>query len=194
MTPLDLIAAACAFLLLAIPVYWLVLHPFAGFWRKQRLAVAFTFASVVGWAASGALLWLYREQLFAAAAAPAWAKALGLLLLAGEFVMIRQVIRAMGPERLIGRVEMGGGGQLETSGIYARIRHPSYAGMMGAMLGVCLLAGTMTMWVVAAAWFALMRAMIFFEERELIARFGSAYADYRRRVPAFLPFRFFPED
>ena len=28
------------------------------------------------------------------------------------------------------------------------------------------------------------------EERELTARFGSAYTDYRQRVPAFLPLKF----
>jgi protein-S-isoprenylcysteine O-methyltransferase Ste14 len=194
MNPLDWIAASAAFLLLAIPVYWLVLHPFANFWRKQSKAVALSVASVVAWSVSGALVFAYNDRLFASTQAPLWAKIIGLLLLAVEVFMMRMVIRILGPDRLTGRVEMSGTGQLQTTGIYARLRHPSYAGMIGAMLGICLLAGTMLMWATAVAWFLLMRLMIAFEERELLSRFGSAYTDYRRRVPALLPFRFWPTD
>jgi protein-S-isoprenylcysteine O-methyltransferase Ste14 len=192
MTPWDGIAASAAFVLLAIPVYWLVLHPFAAFWRKRRQGVALGCAALAGWGASGALVLLNFERLFAGAQAPSWARVTGLLLLFAEVFMFRTVARAMGPDRLIGKVEMSGAGQLETTGIYARLRHPSYAGMMMAMLGICLLAGTMLMWALAAAWWVMMRLMIAFEERELLARFGPAYADYRRRVPALLPFRFWP--
>jgi protein-S-isoprenylcysteine O-methyltransferase Ste14 len=42
---------------------------------------------------------------------------------------------------------------------------------------------------VAAAWWIVERFAIALEERELLARFGETYAAYRRRVPAFLPFR-----
>lgn len=194
MTPLDWIAACAAFVLLAIPVYWFILHPFARFWRSQRVAVALAIASLAAWGASGGFVVMFADRLFASDQAPLWAKIIGGLLMAAEVLMMRQVTRTLGPERLIGKVELGGAGQLQTTGIYARLRHPSYAGMIGAMLGVCLLAGTMLMWAVAVAWFILMRVMMMFEERELVARFGSAYRDYRRRVPALLPFRFWPDE
>jgi len=194
MTPLDWIAAAASFVLLGIPFYWFALHPFAKFWRKQRSATALASASVVAWTVSGSVIALFSDRLFAASNAPPWAQLAGLLLLALEAVMLRQVFRTLGPERVIGKVELAGTGQLHVNGLYARVRHPSYAGMMGAMLGVCLLAGTMTLWAVTAGWLVLMRTMIFLEERELLARFGSDYASYQRRVPALLPFRFFPEE
>lgn len=192
MTPLDLIAAAGAFVLLGIPLYWLVLHPFAAFWRRRRhrLAMAFAVASVTGWMISGAVVYFFSERLFHSEGAPLWARIMGLVLFAGEVVMFGQVTRAMGTERLIGKAEMSGAAQLETSGVYAWLRHPSYAGMMAAMVGICLLAWTAPMVAVAAGWLLLMRVMIAFEERELVARFGAAYEEYRRRVPALIPLRF----
>jgi len=83
-----------------------------------------------------------------------------------------------------------GGGQLETSGLYARIRHPRYAAMFCAVLGACLIAGTRTLWIVAVVWWIVERCVIALEEREMLARFGEPYAQYRRRVPGFLRFRF----
>ncbi len=103
--------------------------------------------------------------------------------------MMRQVLSAMGPERLAGKMELSGMRELQVSGVYAYVRHPSYAGMMGAMLGVCLLAWSAEMWVLGIIWFLAMRLMIALEERELIARFGEQYVEYQRKVPAFLPYR-----
>lgn len=72
--------------------------------------------------------------------------------------------------------------------IYTIVRHPAYAAVQCIAYGVALLSGS---------WLALACAFIFtlglwgwlrlFEEKELIQRFGSSYAEYRQRVPAFLP-------
>ncbi len=194
MNALDWIAAAATFVLLGIPFYWFTLHPFGGFWRRHGSRPALIVATLVAWTTSGAILAYFSGWLFAAEQAPLWGRVAGLLLIAAEAAMLRQVFKTLGPDRVIGKVELGGAGQLHMTGLYGYVRHPSYAGMMGAMLGVCLLAGTMLMWGLAAVWFVLMRTMIFFEERELAVRFGDAYADYRRRVPALLPFRFWPAE
>lgn len=194
MSWLDAFAALAFFFLCPIPLYWLALHPLAHFWRRVGLRAAFTTAIIFALAGTGTVFYLLADRMFHSAASPLWAKVAGLALMGGELAMVRQVVRNLGPERLIGKVEMGGSGQLMTSGIYAHIRHPSYAGMMGAMLGICLLAGTLTLWAAAAVWLLLMRVMVAFEERELIARFGEAYRNYRARVPAFLPFRLWPRE
>jgi protein-S-isoprenylcysteine O-methyltransferase Ste14 len=70
-------------------------------------------------------------------------------------------------------------------GLYARIRHPLYLGwfigfwatptMSGAHL---LFAAVTTVYILAA---------IRWEERDLLNALGPRYADYRRRVPMFLP-------
>jgi len=43
------------------------------------------------------------------------------------------------------------------------------------------------LWFLAAIWFAVVLLMIRAEERELLERFGPAYAEYRGNVPALFP-------
>ena len=78
--------------------------------------------------------------------------------------------------------------QLVTIGPYRWVRHPLYA--TGGLLLIA--AGLM-----ASNWFVLLLAVVALvlvrivvvpaEERNLIARFGDAYRDYRRRTGALLP-------
>ena len=75
------------------------------------------------------------------------------------------------------------------TGPYSLIRHPIYA----SMLGMLLAAGTALAW-----WPMFVAGLIFFligteirihaEERLLADRFGSSFASYRSRVPAYIPF------
>ena len=95
--------------------------------------------------------------------------------------------RDLGGARLVGQTELSGGGEIARNGIYARIRHPRYAGSFLAILGACLIAGTRAMWAAAGVWCILTLIAISFEERELLARFGAAYQDYCLRVPRFIP-------
>lgn len=80
------------------------------------------------------------------------------------------------------------------TGLYARVRHPRYTGMMAAVLGACLMVGTLLLWVTALGWGLLALLAVSIEERELHARFGTSYHDYARRVPRFLPFRSWPRE
>jgi protein-S-isoprenylcysteine O-methyltransferase Ste14 len=61
--------------------------------------------------------------------------------------------------------------------------------MFSAVLGAALLAGTPLLWEVLVIWCPFALLVIRLEEMELTARFGPAYEAYRKRVPAFLPFR-----
>lgn len=78
--------------------------------------------------------------------------------------------------------------QLVTGGIFSYIRHPMYTsllalawgawlqdpGLLGALLAVL---ATIFLWVTART-----------DERECLAYFGPAYADYMRRTRRFIPF------
>jgi protein-S-isoprenylcysteine O-methyltransferase Ste14 len=78
-------------------------------------------------------------------------------------------------------------GRLATSGPYAKIRHPQYAGFMLIMLGFLLqwpTVLTLLMFPVLVAMYARLARQ---EEREAMAAFGAAYTRYAAAVPAFVP-------
>jgi protein-S-isoprenylcysteine O-methyltransferase Ste14 len=78
-------------------------------------------------------------------------------------------------------------GRLADWGIYARIRHPQYDGFVLVMFGFLLQWPT----ILTLAMFPVLVFMYWklagAEERESLATFGEAYADYMKRVPPFLP-------
>jgi protein-S-isoprenylcysteine O-methyltransferase Ste14 len=185
---LHAVAGFFLFFELPIPIYWLILHPFNSFWRN-RVRAAFWIAGLTAWTTGGVLLWISRPLLLSAAR-PSWAAvAAGLALIGVEVYLLVRVEHELGSRRLVGHAELTGTGEMFTGGLYTRVRHPRYAGMFCAVVGVALLAGTSLLWAVLAVWGILALIVIRLEERELAARFGSAYIDYRKRVPAFLPFR-----
>jgi protein-S-isoprenylcysteine O-methyltransferase Ste14 len=79
-------------------------------------------------------------------------------------------------------------GRIIDAKIYGVLRHPIYAGILRVGIGLALVNGNAN-----ALAFAILAPLGFMgwihlvEEKELIERFGEAYLDYRKRVPAFLP-------
>ncbi len=193
MSVFDWLAAVILFFHLPIPLYWLILHPAVSFWRQHTRA-GYWVAGLSAWIPVAFFLKTFHRLLFASDHAPAWAIALGIALVAADGFVFYQVERELGSKRLVGHAELEGTGALATTGIYARVRHPRYAGSMMAVLGACLMAGTLALWVVAACWWLLLITSILLEERELRRRFGASYEAYCKRVPRFLPLRFWPRE
>ena len=83
-------------------------------------------------------------------------------------------------------------GLLASTGIYARMRHPQYAGFVLVMFGFLLQWPTL----VTLAMFPVLTVMYIRlarrEEREALATFGDLYRAYMARVPAFVPVRLSP--
>jgi len=79
--------------------------------------------------------------------------------------------------------------ELVRTGPYAVVRHPIYASLMAILLSTLLL---LTPWVWLTASLALFvigtEMRIRTEDGLLAARFGLAFKDYRRKVPAYIPF------
>src|SRR5665213_2567205 len=173
---------------LPIPIYWLIIHPFNTFWRK-RVRAAFWFAGLTAWVSGGILLWHFRRVLLADAR-PSWfAIAAGFALIAVEAYLFVRVERELGTRKLVGHAELSGSREMFSGGLYAYVRHPRYAGMFSAVIGSALVAGTPLLWMVLILWFPFALIVIGLEEKEMAARFGPLYTAYRKRVPAFLPYR-----
>jgi len=188
---MRLLHALAGFLLffeLPIPIYWLIIHPFNSFWRS-RVRAAFWFAGLTAWTMGGALLWTYRSLLMSPTRPPWIMIAAGMALMGVEVYLFIRVERELGSRRLVGHAELTGTGEIFTGGLYEHVRHPRYTGMFCAVVGAAFIAGTQLLWIIVAVWWILALVVIRLEERELAARFGPAYIQYRKRVPAFLPFR-----
>ena len=79
--------------------------------------------------------------------------------------------------------------QLVTGGPYAIVRHPIYTSL-GAMLVSTLFLFTRWQWVVPALALFIIgtEIRVYTEDGLLASRFGERFLDYKRRVPAYLPF------
>lgn len=79
--------------------------------------------------------------------------------------------------------------RLATAGLYARVRHPQYAGFVAVLLGFLVqwpTILTLAMFPVLVWMYARLARI---EEREVRERFGAAYDAYAAQVPRFIPRR-----
>lgn len=76
---------------------------------------------------------------------------------------------------------------LVTTGLYSKIRHPLYAGLVLIFLGYFLFSGTVTAVVHLAFLVLYLPFGIYFEEKKLVAQFGKAYQKYKLAVPSIIP-------
>jgi protein-S-isoprenylcysteine O-methyltransferase Ste14 len=76
---------------------------------------------------------------------------------------------------------------LETSGWYARVRHPGYLGALLANWGAALAFGSALALPLAGAMTLIQWDRVRREERLLAGHFGEAWRDYARRTGALLP-------
>ena len=77
--------------------------------------------------------------------------------------------------------------RLATTGPYARVRHPQYAGFILVMLGFLVqwpTLVTLAMFPILVTMYVLLARR---EERESLVEFGDEYRRYAERTPAFIP-------
>lgn len=79
--------------------------------------------------------------------------------------------------------------ELVRSGAYRVVRHPIYASMLALLLATGLVLASLTACAMALVlMIAGTEIRVHAEERLLAERFGQQFADYRARVPAYVPF------
>lgn len=172
-----------------IPLYWFFVHPFADYWRKRRgspfrvLAPMWIVLWAVAWSATAhwRLTPVYDH---------AWTWLLTVPLWCVSLIMYSSALRSFSIQRVIGTHEIAEPKRddaLVTTGIHARVRHPLYFGHLCTLTGWTIGAGTVACFALLAFAIVTGAIMIPMEERELRARFGVAYDEYSRRVPALFP-------
>jgi len=110
----------------------------------------------------------------------------GVLLAAAGLALRIAAIAQLGP-RFDPTVAILPGHALETRGLYARLRHPGYAGAWLAALGGVLAFGSAVGLVAVVPMAAALAARVRSEERMLAGHFGEAWRVYRERTGAFWP-------
>jgi protein-S-isoprenylcysteine O-methyltransferase Ste14 len=75
---------------------------------------------------------------------------------------------------------------LTRSGPDGAVRHPIYAGLLGAMLGTALTIGSQLSWFAVATGLVAFLLRIRVEEQLMMAAFPEAYAAYRARTKALV--------
>ncbi|MEB2783461.1 methyltransferase family protein [Algoriphagus persicinus] len=76
---------------------------------------------------------------------------------------------------------------LVTTGLYSKIRHPLYAGLILIFLGYFLFSGTVASAVHFGGLLLYLPFGIYFEEKNLVEQFGVAYQKYKSEVPSIIP-------
>lgn len=122
------------------------------------------------WLLPGALAWSWAGVALVAAG-------LGLRILA-----MTQLGTRFSPMLAIQRTHA-----LETRGLYARVRHPGYAGSLLAAAGGAIAFGSALALPLVAAFVLLMLARVRDEERLLAAHFGDEWTRYAARTGALWP-------
>ncbi len=191
---IRLLGGLFAFSTLAVVLY--------GVWRGTRRAPGRTVGLTGGWLRS-AWFYLAASTLFFGLAwwgwkplswtvppsARIWMLALGALLYFPGMVFLVWARLTLGKNYFVSTgfgAQLFAGHQLVTSGPFAIVRHPMYAGLILAACGGLLLYFTWT-----TLYFACFAPLMFFrarrEEAALLAEFGEQWREYCKRVPAFIP-------
>lgn len=171
-------------------VWWFIIHPFVGFWRRVGARRAL-WANIVIMALGIVGLWFVRNPLVGRDLGTHWSLAiLGVLLLTAAIYIGRRRRKQLTMRILSGLPELqedGRGGALLTEGLYAHLRHPRYVEVALGALGYAALANHLGAWIVTVMLIPALHLIVLFEEIELARRFGAEYDAYRKRVPRYVP-------
>lgn len=172
-----------------IPFFVIALHALVknGLWTLRRTKILFLLIAVGIWAA---LFWWFLQMIhliFFTQQMVTWISIyFGIAALLIAFIIEIASTRALGRKRILGSSEFGkSGDKLITTGIYRYARHPRYVEHPLWFVGFSLILGYDFLWWFALYLFFGFALAAFFEEQELIQRYGDEYLQYRKKTPAF---------
>jgi protein-S-isoprenylcysteine O-methyltransferase Ste14 len=172
-----------------IPIFWLVIHPRADYWRLRKGSPyrVLILLWIAMWIVMGTITAPWRDATLYVTGW-SWPPA-AFIFVAGLWIYKSSgagfSAAQLGglPEVLPGHREQ----RLATLGIRARVRHPVYLGHLCEMLAWSLGTGLVVCYGLTIFAVVTGAVMIRLEEKELEQRFGKEYRDYQRKVPAVVP-------
>jgi protein-S-isoprenylcysteine O-methyltransferase Ste14 len=137
-------------------------------------------AVVVGWPAWLVFLALDAVR-FRLSHLPSWAEVAGALLILAAMYAVYRAFRENSFAAPVVKIQKERGQTVVTTGPYAIVRHPMYAGAGLLFFGVPMLLGSAYGLALAPAWYLLLALRIPLEERVLRENLAG-YDEYARRV------------
>ncbi len=185
-----LLALAVVIIWPVIPLFWIPVHAFPKVFR--RLGLLTYIVPAVTWTPLAILLFSRREFILAhKAGLPPLSVLPGILLfLLGTGLQV-WTARLLSLKGLMGMPEVSAAveSRFVTTGPYRVVRHPTYLAHTLMFSGLFLMSGLIAMGLVTLLDLLLITLVVIpLEDRELSARFGPSYDEYRRKVPGFFPF------
>lgn len=178
-------------LIILMPIvitFWIVIHSGSTFWRRHSVSLAYSTAGfillIVAILAFSSRQFLLGDDL----GTNYILFVTGSLIYLASWFLWRPVKRHLDFKTFAGIPEVKDEKiDLIQDGPFAIVRHPRYLMVVIGVLGWCLMCHySGVYWVGGASILGLVLIMKL-EERDLVARFGDEYMQYKKQVPQFVP-------
>ena len=175
-------------------VFWFIVHN-----NIDRLRPigprAYLGVAAVAWLITAGPLLYFRQQVFSIILpmpelASYGLTALGIVALILACAVLSRAMKQIPLPTMIGLPEIEPQKSKQpvlNMGIYSRTRNPIYFAHWLLVLSAAALTSFLANWILFALDCLILPLLIYAEERELLARYGSVFAEYMRRVPRFFP-------
>jgi protein-S-isoprenylcysteine O-methyltransferase Ste14 len=180
-------------LIVSVPpavIFWLLIHPFVGFWRRVGSWATYISMSTV-FVFEIFLLYRFRVEILGADLGTHWMIfSFGFVFYAASAWISVITKRQLKLRTFIGLQELSGaepGDRLLQEGIYGVVRHPRYLSVIVGTAGFAMFVNYVGAYLMVLATVPALFLVTILEERELAIRFGGEYEEYRSRVPAIFP-------
>ncbi len=181
------------FFLMVIPavlVFWCIVHPFIGFWRKIGIKWTYSILLLI-LASMGWGMYCISDTLLAYTFPfNGWLCFIGIVMMGISIYISYHIKKSVSVSMLAGFPEVAPQQykcKLITDGIYGRIRHPRYVEGTLTLVAWSLILNYPAIYALMGIFIVLMPIMVWLEERELLQRFRDEYREYSKKVPRFVP-------
>jgi len=177
-----------ALLCTVLPVIYVSLWKFLGFWRKRMFLYYFFCLLVIG-VTFAAFYTTCNDWLLRYFAFPQFVQIVGLLLFVFSFIVIRISHYHLDLKTVLFYSALSQKhNNLRTSGIYRIVRHPIYSMVPLIILGAFLYTGEFVLVIPFASNLLLRWYYARLEEKYLLSTYGESYGKYLKSTPT----RFYP--